>query len=317
MRTLKTYATTRSAKGVKMKVFIVGNIAMDQTIEIDDFPREGESILGSKVSYDLGGKGANQAIVLSRTGVRTIFIAAIGTDAQSHQMQDLLACEPVIPRLIERENYASDTTVVLKDLTGGNANIATVDCARSVEIADVLPRMSDAVANDLLVLQGNLQHSTTADLIAEARKLNMQIAFNPSPFNPNLIPLLSGLDVLFLNEHEAEQVTGKTGQAAVQDFLNMNIGAVVLTLGARGALLGQRNDNGTDIALVPAQNCAVVDSTGAGDTLQSVTIGSAMRRGGKICAHDLERATRAAAIMVTRSGTKAAFPTQEELKTLI
>jgi ribokinase len=299
-----------------MKVFIVGNIAMDQTIGIDKFPHEGESIFGSGVSHDLGGKGANQAIVLARSGVQTIFISATGTDAQSHQMRELLAREPVISRLIERQNCTSDTTVVLKDSAGGNANIATVGCARSIELLDVLPLMTDAVPGDFLVLQGNLKLSTTTDLMTEARKKKMQVAFNPSPFNTNLIPLLSDLDVLFLNEHEAEQITGKAENAAVQELLDMNIGTVVLTLGARGALLGQLNEERGDIVPVPAQNCEVVDSTGAGDTLQSVTIGSAILRGSKICAHDLEFAVRAAAITVTRPGTAAAFPTRQELATL-
>jgi len=299
-----------------MKVFIVGNIAMDQTIGIDQFPHEGESIFGSGISHDLGGKGANQAIVLSRSGVQAIFISAIGTDAQSQQMRELLAREPVVSRLIERQNYSSDTTVVLKDRAGGNANIALVDCARSIELLDVLPLMADATPDDVLVLQGNLKLSTTADLMTEARKRKMQIAFNPSPFNSNLIPLLSGVDVLFLNEHEAEQITRKAGNAAVQELIEMNIGTVVLTLGARGALLGQLNEKAVSIVAVPAQNCEVVDTTGAGDTLQSVTIGSAMLRGSKICANDIELASRAAAITVKRPGTTAAFPTQQELKAL-
>ncbi|MEM5477364.1 ribokinase [Pacificibacter sp. AS14] len=300
-----------------MKVFIVGNIAMDQTIGIDRFPNEGESIFGSRVSLDLGGKGANQAIVLGRSGVPTILIAAVGTDLQSQHMRDLLAKEPVVSRLIKRHDCASDTTVVLKDAAGGNANIATVDCARSVDLIDVLPLMADAVAGDLLVLQGNLQLSTTADLIAQARKQQMLVAFNPSPFDREFIPLLPSLDILFLNEHEAEQITGKADEAAVYHLLDMNIATVVLTLGARGALLGQRDAaRGSDIVAVPAHKCHVVDSTGAGDTLQSVTIGSAILRGSKICAHDLDLAVRAAAITVTRPGTTAAFPTQQELETL-
>ena len=71
-----------------MKVFVVGNIAMDQTLAVDRMPIEGESIFGSKISSDLGGKGTNQAIVLARCGIPTILIAAIGTDAQSQQMRE-------------------------------------------------------------------------------------------------------------------------------------------------------------------------------------------------------------------------------------
>ncbi|MGJ8545430.1 MAG: ribokinase [Sulfitobacter sp.] len=300
-----------------MKAFIVGNIAMDQTIGIESFPNEGESIFGSGISNDLGGKGANQAIVLARTGVQTIFIAAIGSDAQSQQMQDFLADEPVISRLIKRQGRSSDTTVVLKDAAGGNANIATADCARSVEVADVSPLMTDAVAGDFLVLQGNLKLATTAGLIAQAQQKNMRVAFNPSPFDPKFIPLLPDLDILFLNEHEAELITGMAEHAAVQKLLDMNVKTVVLTLGARGVLLGQKHSDEPVITAIPAQKCEVIDSTGAGDTLQSATIGAACLRNGEVCAADLKLAVRAAALTVSRIGARAAFPTKNELAELM
>ncbi|WP_342070958.1 PfkB family carbohydrate kinase [Yoonia algicola] len=296
-----------------MKVFVVGNIAMDQTLAVDRMPIEGESIFGSNISSDLGGKGTNQAIVLARCGIPTILIAAIGTDAQSQQMRERLSREPVIDRLVERLDISGDATIVLKDVHGGNVNITTVDCARSLEISDVRPLMSDAEAGDLLVLQGNLSVAATSDIIQEARKKQMRIALNPSPLAPEISPLLAGLDVLFLNEHEAEEITGLRKRAAVQYLLDLDVDVVVLTLGASGSLLGGKNG----IVEVPAQVTEVADSTGAGDTFQSVAIGSALRRGGWIDSVALSVAAMAAAITVSRFGTSAAFPTRAELEELL
>jgi len=295
-----------------MKVFVVGNIAMDQTLAVDRMPLEGESIFGSKISSDLGGKGTNQAIVLARCGVPTILIAAIGTDAQSRQMREKLSREPVIDRLVERRDFSGDATIVLKDAYGGNVNITTVDCARSLQISDVRPLMLDAKAGDLLVLQGNLSVAVTSDIIQEARKKQMRIVLNPSPLVPELSPLLAGLDVLFLNEHEAEEITGLRKTAAVQYLLDLDVDVVVLTLGASGSLLGSK----TGIVEVPARAAEVADSTGAGDTFQSVAIGSALRRGGWIDSPALSIAAMAAAITVSRFGTSAAFPTCAELDDL-
>lgn len=296
-----------------MKVFVVGNIAMDQTLAVDRMPLEGESIFGSKISNDLGGKGTNQAIVLARCGIPTILIAAIGTDAQSQQMRERLAREPVIDRLVERQDIPGDTTIVLKDTDGGNVNITTVDCARSLRIADVTPLISDAEAGDLLVLQGNLSLAATSDIIRAARKKGMRVALNPSPLSSDIAQLLPGLDILCLNEHEAEQITGAQKQAAVQYLLDLDIDTVVLTLGASGALLGRQDG----IVEVPAQRIDVADSTGAGDTFQSVAIGSALQRGEWIDRQSLSIAAMAAAITVSRFGTTAAFPTQAELDALL
>ena len=296
-----------------MKVFVVGNIALDQTLAVDRMPLEGESIFGSKISTDLGGKGTNQAIVLARCGIPTILIAAIGTDAQSRQMRDRLSQEPVIARLIERADISGDTTIVLKDADGGNVNITTVDCARSLGIEDVRPLMGDAEPGDFLVLQGNLTVAATADIMHEARAKRLRLALNPSPLVPNIVPHLKGLDVIFLNEHEAEEITGLRKQAAVQYLLDLEIDVVVLTLGASGALLGNKDG----IVAVPAQQTDVADSTGAGDTFQSVAIGSALRRRTWIDNLSLSKAAMAAAITVSRFGTAAAFPSKVELEELL
>ncbi|MGB3408119.1 MAG: PfkB family carbohydrate kinase [Jannaschia sp.] len=71
-----------------MKVFVVGNIALDQTLAVDRIPFEGESVFGRHVSSDLGGKGTNQAIVLARCGVETVLVAGLGTDLQRHERVD-------------------------------------------------------------------------------------------------------------------------------------------------------------------------------------------------------------------------------------
>ena len=159
-----------------MKAFVVGNITIDETFAVTRLPCEGESIFGAKVSTDLGGKGANQAIVLARSGVPTVLIAATGVDRQADQMRNILTQEKVIPRLKEMTGLESDRSVVVKDAAGGNANITTVECARSLEMEDIHQRMADAASGDIVVLQGNLKVSTTKMIITLAQSRNMQIA---------------------------------------------------------------------------------------------------------------------------------------------
>ena len=64
-----------------MRVYVTGNITVDETWSIPDIPKKGASIHGVKVSQDIGGKGANQAIILSRCGIETRLIAATGNDS--------------------------------------------------------------------------------------------------------------------------------------------------------------------------------------------------------------------------------------------
>lgn len=295
-----------------MKVFVVGNIVADQTYSVGRLPNEGESVLGRKISVDLGGKGANQSIILARSGISTILIAAIGDDTQANQLSERLATEPVVPRLIQIPNTASDSSIIIKDGTGKNVIVTTVDCARSLKVSDVEQKMTDAASGDLLVLQGNLELAITKQIIATARKRGMKIVLNPSPFENGIELLLADLDTLFVNQHEAYQITGCEGPVAVQKLLEFGIKTVILSMGEKGALLG----TASEVLSVPAQTCHVVDSTGAGDTLQSVAIASAILRRSCIDLVALKIAAKAAALTVSRHGATAAFPTQTELKSL-
>jgi ribokinase len=295
-----------------MKVFVVGNIVADQTYSVGRLPNEGESVLGRKISVDLGGKGANQSIILARSDISTILIAAIGDDTQANQLSERLATEPVVPRLIQIPNTASDSSIIIKDGTGKNVIVTTVDCARSLKVSDVEQKMTDAASGDLLVLQGNLELAITKQIIATARKRGMKIVLNPSPFENGIELLLADLDTLFVNQHEAYQITGCEGPVAVQKLLEFGIKTVILSMGEKGALLG----TASEVLSVPAQTCHVVDSTGAGDTLQSVAIASAILRRSCIDLVALKIAAQAAAFTVSRHGATAAFPTQTELKSL-
>lgn len=295
-----------------MKVFVVGNIVADQTYSVGRLPNEGESVLGRKISVDLGGKGANQSIILARSDISTILIAAIGDDTQANQLSERLATEPVVPRLIQIPNTASDSSIIIKDGTGKNVIVTTVDCARSLKVSDVEQKMTDAASGDLLVLQGNLELAITKQIIATARKRGMKIVLNPSPFENGIELLLADLDTLFVNQHEAYQITGCEGPVAVQKLLEFGIKTVILSMGEKGALLG----TASEVLSVPAQTCHVVDSTGAGDTLQSVAIASAILRRSCIDLVALKIAAKAAALTVSRHGATAAFPTQTELKSL-
>lgn len=296
-----------------MKAFVVGNIAVDQTFAVNRLPAEGESIFGRKISTDLGGKGANQAIVLARSGIPTVLIAATGADPDADLLRDRLAAEPVTTRLIEVPDHASDNSIVMKDTSGGNVIVTTFDCARSLDVTDVEARMTDVVTGDLMVLQGNLDLATTRQIIAKARARHMRIVLNPSPFETGIEALLTDINVLFLNQHEAFQITGCEGPAAIPKLLNYGMETIVLSMGDKGALLG----TATGIRTVPAHACDAIDSTGAGDTLQGVAIASALLHKRSIDVQDVQIAAEAAALTVSRPGTTSAFPTQAELAQLM
>ena len=71
-----------------------------------------------------------------------------------------------------------------------------------------------------------------------------------------------GVDLLFLNDHEALQLTAERELGNALNLLSAKVGTLVVTQGAHGAL-GLQGGRRVEIPAAPVEN--VVDTTGAGD----------------------------------------------------
>jgi ribokinase len=296
-----------------MRAYVIGNVTIDETLAVNTMPQAGASILGSQRSRDLGGKGANQAIVLARCGLPTTFIAAVGEGPRADMIRQHLATEPVDSRLVPIAGASSDFSIVLTTPDGENANITTTDSAAKLGASDVVAPLADAGPGDIAVLQGNLADATTRSTLEAAHGRSVTTAFNPSPVRQSFASLWPLVDIAFLNQGEAQALTGAGGQDAARALLAAGVRDVVLTLGGDGAMLA--NADGT--ITIPAVPCSVVDTTGAGDTFMAVALASAQLRGVRLDRRAIVHATRAAAITVGRRGTRLAFPTVREITAIL
>jgi ribokinase len=296
-----------------MRAFVIGNIALDETYSISALPEAGASIFGEQASRSLGGKGCNQAIVLSRCGVETTLVAAVGMDDRAIAIGRALTRERLIPNLIPVDSPTSDISIILTTPDGENSIITTRSAAAALDENAALDALGDAVSGDLLVLQGNLSEETTLAILNAARSKGLNTAFNPSPLQPWFASVLPLVDIAVLNRIEAEVLTGENGAEAGAFLLRAGVGLVIVTLGGQGCVLVS-NDSATEVPAAPA---AIVDTTGAGDCFTGVALASAMLRGVAVDVRALEDASRAAAITVGRRGTQDAFPSHEELMAIL
>jgi ribokinase len=187
-----------------MRVYVTGNITVDETWSIPDIPKKGASIHGVKVSQDIGGKGANQAIILSRCGIETRLIAATGNDSNGAWIRQQIKNEPLTLLPDGHFNQHSDTSIILNSADGDNAIITTTAAADTFSLDEIIPHMADAVAGDILLQQGNFSLDKTRALFQYARSRGMTTVFNPSPVNPDFCHLWPLIDIAVVNESEAE-----------------------------------------------------------------------------------------------------------------
>lgn len=299
-----------------MRVFVVGNISVDETYVINEIPEKGASVHGQKINQDLGGKGANQAVILSRCAIDTLLIAATGNDNQGQWCRQKIAQESLTLYPEESLYCRTDTSLILNTADGDNSIITTTTAADSLSLADIQQALSTAQPGDVVLQQGNFSLEKTAALFRYARELGLQTIFNPSPVKPAFSELWPLIDLLVVNRGEAEYFTAisDTPAKAARYLQAAGVSSVVITLGADGVYLASPQQH----IQISTPRCHVVDTTGAGDTFLAVMLASMLQRDAnepdKI---DLQRAGQAAAITIGRSGTFSAFPSVTELGALL
>jgi ribokinase len=276
-------------------VCVVGSTNLDLVATTARLPGPGETVLGHGYAEHPGGKGLNQAVAAARAGARVAFVSAVGDDDAGRRLLGVMTDDGI------------DTTAV-RTLIGtptGRALIGVSDAGENSII--VVPGANAAVAVESLppcgVVLAQLEvplHTVEAAFVL-ARAAGATTVLNPAPAQALPPSLLALCDVVVPNEHEVELLGG------VEALLALGVRAVVVTLGAAGALL-HTADGATPVAPFEV---ASVDTTGAGDTLCG-WLGARLAAGDDL-PHALRRASAAAAIGTTRAGAVPSIPGAAEV----
>ena len=292
-----------------MAFLVLGNVTMDEAMAAPVWPTPGETIVVGAPASGLGGKGANQALILKRAGAEVRLVCAIGRDETATWVAERLAAEGFRGEDLIQLELPTDRSLIFVGPNGENAIASIIGCAAAVTEGQAEAALATARPGDVLVLQGNLSLVTTQAACEEARRLGLRIAFNPSPMRPGFRDLLPLIDLLVLNESEARQLVGAEDfESQARSLHEAGAANVVLTLGARGSIaLGQRGR-----AVAAARPVAAVDTTGAGDTYMGVLAVGLYDRGLPIEVA-MAAASAAAALTVERRGAWAAFPSAAEI----
>ncbi len=293
-------------------VVVVGSSNTDMVVPVRRIPRVGETVLGADLIIAAGGKGANQAVAAARLGAQVTFVGAIGgDDFGGARLADLRAegidCEHVrtvagVPSGVARIMGDDDGRNCIAVSSGANAHLSEEDAhaaADSIRGASVL----------LAQLETPLPFVHAA--LRRARDAGATIVLNPAPAPANGLPgdLLALVDVLTPNEGEAAALAGHDGEpeALAHTLLERGVGAVVVTLGERGALIATTEGQET----LAAEPVRAIDTTAAGDAF-SGALAIALAEG-----MDLAKAARfasaAAARSVTRRGAQPSLPRRDEV----
>jgi ribokinase len=283
------------------RVVVVGSINTDLVVVTERLPAPGETVTGGKFAQHGGGKGANQAVAAARLGASVTMVGAVGDDDFGGAAVRALRDEGIDVSQIAVVDAPTGVALIVVDGRGEN-QIAVASGANAEVFADGLDLHDEGV---LL-----LGHEVSAEVVAKAARAaadaGWPVVLNPAPAR---VLVDAPIAVLTPNRTEAAELSGEEDPAAAARVLSRRTGAAVLiTLGAEGALLLE--PGGSPVRL-PATKVDVVDTTGAGDTVNGA-LAAELARGAPL--EDAARfALAAAAISTTRPGARGGMPRREEV----
>lgn len=299
-----------------MAVLVFGSINIDRTFKLPHTLALGETLLSSSLSIQAGGKGANQAVALSKAGIKTYMAGSIGTDGL--WIRDQLKEYGVNTSLIKvKDDCYTGTATILLDNEGRNSIILYGGGNRENDGEYIDKVLSNFERGDWIVLQNEINNLDL--IIMKAKKKGMKICLNPSPFEKELLSLpLEEVDLLVLNEVEMQQLMELQISDDIDDYKSklkklsskLHSSMLLLTLGEKGSLL--KNPAHEDILYAPIVKTDVRDTTAAGDTFLGYFLSSIID--GKPDEEALRRATRASSIAVSRAGAMDSIPLNYELE---
>lgn len=294
----------------RASVCVLGSANMDLVAVVDRAPQRGETVTGRSFARLPGGKGANQALAASRAGAAVTIVAAVGDDPFAQEIRDVLAAAGVDTTGIQVAEVPTGTAHIVVDDAGENSIVVVPGANGTLRsLTDEHRRRIEAA--DSLLLQLELPLSIVAEAAAHAHAYGVTVVLTPAPVQPLPAALLTEVDLLVPNQHEAAQMTGHhdPGDAA-RALVDSGASAVVVTLGERGCLYLDRNSR--EPIVEPAPNVRAIDTTAAGDTFVgclAVALGE-----GHSTAEALRWANAAAGLSVQRMGASASMPLRAEIE---
>ncbi len=299
-------------------VVVVGSSNTDMVVKTAHLPKPGETVVGGTFVMAAGGKGANQAVAAARLGGKTTFIAKVGDDLFGKQAVEGYQKEGIDTRWVFRDpERPTGVALILVEESGENLISVASGANEALTPQDIDAAAEVLRSADIVVMQLEIPLPTVCRAAEIAAAAGVPVILDPAPAPDRPLPedLLRHVAYLKPNESEAERLTGvhvmdaDSAQVAADRLLACGPRAVIITLGARGALVVERPGEGV---MVPPHTVSAVDTTAAGDAF-SGALAVALARGESLL--DAARfAAVAGALAASRMGAQPSLPTEAEVR---
>ena len=313
---------TKEGEGMNAKkwdVYVYGDVNIDIVIPgVEKFPEPGQEDEVSVMETFVGGGAALFTLGVGKLGLHPVFQGEVGDDCYGELIRNKF-----------RESHVDDSLLtVSKELKTGISLSFTNEKDRSfltyrgtnekISISNVdVEKVKEAAHIHVTGYAGSINHNEYLELLKKIKtETQATVSFDvgwdsTGEWKPEIRDLFPYIDVLFMNETEAEHYGRKeSAEKAAREFAK-TAGMAVIKMGKKGSIAVK------DGKLYQAAPYTVeaVDTTGAGDSFNAGFVYGFLR--GKSMEECLRCGNGCGALSVTALGGNTGFPTEEKLETFI
>ncbi len=271
---------------------VVGQLARDLVLSVDDLPGPGSSADATGRLEQLGGKGANQAVGLAQLGVRPSLVAVAGDDVIGDVLLDQARRDGIdVGTVVRRPGVL--TGLIVEILAG--TTYRYLEHLPLLTVADVAQRAEQIRQKDAVLVQLQLPADVAAAAARIGHDAGRLVVLDGAPPDD---ALLACADVVRADDKEAAMLLG-VPPAQMRDAARK-----LLEKGPR--LIAVATDDGNLFVwadgdlLIPLSDADVVDTTGGGDAFVAALTASLLR--GDPYEEAARRATAASGATVGHAG---------------
>ena len=301
-------------------IAVFGSVNADVSGFCDHLPRPGETVLGTRYSIALGGKGANQAAAVARLAYPVEMIGRVGDDSFGAMVRTSLEAFGVLhDHLLMTKGTATGGALISVDAHAENCIVAVGGTNAAVDQAVVDHAAATLRRAPILLMQ--LEVPLVADLAAAAqtRGDGGLVILDPAPAPAGgLSPdVLRAADIVTPNETETEVLVGIRPRSAADAaraaelLTSRGVESAVIKMGRHGVYFRGKGAEG----LVPPFTVNAVNSVGAGDCFNG-GLAVALARGDQLPAA-VRFAAACGALAAAGPGGAASAPTLSAVEALL
>ncbi len=238
---------------------------------VTDLPPGGNTFFVEDFTLAVSGAAGSAAIAAAKHGLKVQAVGGVGHDLMGDWVLRRMADFHVDTELMQRcQGYYTSSSIVTTRPDGARPAFHRLGATGGFYIDDdQIDRLLDTKILHLggVGLMDRMDKGRNAEVMAEAKRrgcITTLDVFASTPDDLPLIePLLANTDYFMPSEEEASALSGLSDFEEICDFLlSKGAGAVVLTLGAQGAMYRDSTGKKFDI---PAYAIDVVCTCGCGD----------------------------------------------------